>query len=369
MTVLDPVISRSLHDGLVIPAHPLALDSRRQLDERRQRALTRYYWASGAGGVAVGVHTTQFEIRDRGLLRPVLELAAQEIAGRRVSGGQSAEESGRQLKPFVMVAGVCGPTDQALREAELARDLGYHLGLLSPGGLGDSSEQELLQRAEAVAGVIPLFGFYLQPAVGGRVLSYEFWRDFCELPGVAAIKLAPFNRYQTLDVVRAVCASSRADEIALYTGNDDNIVADLLTPFEVGVEGRLVRKRIVGGLLGQWAVWTAVAVRLLERIGEALEEPSFADFTALLELGAKLTDANAAVFDAANGFDGCIPGINEVLRQQGLLEGNWCLDPHETLSPGQLQEIDRVRQAYPELTDDDFVARHLDDWLEGEPAG
>jgi dihydrodipicolinate synthase/N-acetylneuraminate lyase len=364
----DAGVAAALHDGLVIPAHPLALDGRRELQEARQRALTRYYLASGAGGVAVAVHTTQFEIRDAGLLEPVLRLAAEEVKAAELSKAGWGAGTVKD-RPFVMVAGVCGPTEQALREAELARGLGYHLGLLSTGGLADSSEEVLLQRAQAVSEIIPLFGFYLQPAVGGRVLSFEFWREFCRLEGVAAIKIAPFNRYQTLDVVRAVAASGRAEEIALYTGNDDNVVGDLLTVFRLQAGGGHVEKRIVGGLLGQWAVWTHAAVELLERVkrvradnqgraGETLE---------LLTLGAQLTDANAAVFDAAHGFRGCIPGINEVLHQQGLLEGNWCLDPHEVLSPGQLDEIDRVSRAYPHLSDDDFVADHLDEWLGRKP--
>ncbi|MEX2534163.1 MAG: hypothetical protein WD273_01065 [Trueperaceae bacterium] len=337
-------IAKSLHAGIVIPAHPLALDRNRRLDERRQRALSGYYLAAGAGGLAVGVHTTQFEIRDVGLLEPVLRLAAEEALA--VS----------QDRPITLVAGVCGPTDQALREAELALECGYHLALLSPGGLRDYSESELLERARRVAEVMPLFGFYLQPAVGGRVLSRAFWQEFAEIPGVAAIKMAPFNRYQTLDVVRAVCQSSRRDEIALYTGNDDNIVADLLTPFDLIVDGKPVRKWIVGGLLGQWAVWTRAAVEILERVKRVRERADAQEQQALLSLGVRLTDANAVIFDASNGFAGCIPGIHEVLRRQGLLEGTWCLDPHEALSSGQFEELERVRSSYPELTDDAFVS-------------
>ncbi len=348
---LADAVRRHLHDGTVIPAHPLALTADRTLDERRQRALTRYYLDAGAGGLAVAVHTTQFAIRQVGLLEPVLALAAEEAARRR--GG----------RPLALVAGVVGPTDQAVREAELARDLGYDLALLSPGGLGDWSEARLLERARHVAEVLPVFGFYLQPAVGGRALSYDFWRAFADIDGVAAIKIAPFDRYRTLDVVRAVAASPRGEAIALYTGNDDAIVADLLTPFDLLVEGRPVRRWLVGGLLGQWAVWTHAAVRLLERVKRVRAAPDGPELQALLALGMRLTDANAAVFDAANGYAGVIAGVHEVLRGQGLLAGTWCLDPHEGLSPGQHDALERVRAAYPELLDDDFVAAHRAEWL------
>jgi dihydrodipicolinate synthase/N-acetylneuraminate lyase len=348
---LRPEIKAALHDGIVIPAHPLALTAERRLDARRQRALTRYYLAAGTGGLAVGVHTTQFEIRRVGLFRPVLELAAEEVA------------RAPMRRRVVLVAGAVGPTPQALKEAALARELGYDLVLLSMGGLGDLSERELLERAARVGEVMPVFGFYLQPAVGGRKLSYAFWREFAEIPNVHAIKIAPFDRYGTLDVVRAVCHASRRDEIALYTGNDDAIVTDLLTTFAVEVDGRRVEKRIVGGLLGHWAVWTKRAVELLERIKRARSEPDGAH-AALLSHGVAVTDANAAFFDAANDFRGCIAGIHEVLRRQGLLAGTWCLNPQEGLSPGQLDEIDRVYQAYPKLNDDAFVRDNLPDWLE-----
>lgn len=345
-------LREALHDGLVIPAHPLALNASRRLDERRQRALTRYYVDSGAGGVAVGVHTTQFAIRNPGidLLEPVLRLAHEEV--------QRAAPD----RPFLLVAGICGETEQALREAELARKMGYHMGLLSPGGLGHLSEEDLLERAERVAEVIPLFGFYLQPAVGGRELSFDFWRAFAEIPGVEAIKIAPFDRYRTMDVVRAVCHSSRREEVALYTGNDDNIVLDLLTPFRFAIDGKIVEKRIVGGLLGQWAVWTRKAVELLEEIKRVRKQKEIP--AEWLLLGNQLTDANGALFDYAHAFRGCIPGIHEVLRRQGLLEGRWCLDPKEDLSPGQMEEIDRVYREYPELNDDSFVRRNLKRWLE-----
>lgn len=345
---LSPDKKVLLHEGTVIPAHPLALTENRQLDERRQRALTRYYLAAGAGGVAVAVHTTQFEIRDHGLLKPVLELAAQTVD----------EEASR---PILKIAGICGPTKQALEEAELAALLGYDMGLLSSGGLSDWSEEALLDRAKQVADIIPVFGFYLQPAVGGRVLSYDFWREFAEIENVVAIKMAPFNRYQTLDVVRAVCDSERRDDIALYTGNDDNIVLDLLTPYSFEVAGETFTKHIVGGLLGQWAVWTKCAVELLSEVKSVRQGTTIPN--KMLTRGLELTDANAALFDVANDFRGCIAGIHEVLRRQGLLEGNWCLNPDEGLSPGQVAEIDRVYKAYPHLNDDIFVKDHLHEWL------
>ncbi len=330
------ILVEKLAKGLVIPAHPLALNARRKLDERRQRALTRYYAAAGAGGVAVGVHTTQFAIRDCGLYEPVLALAAAEAAG------------------MVRIAGVCGPTPQAAREAGIAAELGYDAVLLSLAALRDATLDELIAHSRAVAEILPVFGFYLQPAVGGRPLPYAFWRRFVEIDNVVAIKIAPFNRYQTLDVVRAVAASGRAGEIALYTGNDDNIIADLITPFRV--EGTTLH--IVGGLLGQWAVWTSRAVEMLECL--AFHPPE-----ELLAVNVQLTDANSALFDAANHFHGCIAGIHEVLRRQGLLEGIWCLDPKEGLSPGQPEEIDRVVREYPNLSDDEFVSQHRDEWLKG----
>lgn len=333
----------TLRKGVVIPAHPLALTAGRKLDERRQRALTRYYLAAGAGGVAVGVHTTQFAIHDPqvGLYRPVLELAMEEL------------KSGDAVR----VAGIVGPTAQALTEAQLARDLGYHAGLVSLTALPHATEGQLLEHVRAIAEAIPVFGFYLQPAVGGRVLPFGFWRRLAEMENVVAIKIAPFNRYQTLDVVRAVADSGRAGEIALYTGNDDSIIVDLLTPFRVG--GSVLR--IKGGLLGHWAVWTRTAVAQLRRIqAEAGGNTISREW---LSLAQEITDVNAALFDASNGFHGCIAGIHEILRRQGLLEGRWCLDPREDLSPGQMEEIDRVSQAYPHLNDDAFVAEHLQEWL------
>lgn len=349
--VFPAELHRAMHEGLVIPAHPLALDSNRKLDERRQRALTRYYAASGAGGIAVGVHSTQFEIRDKdvNLFEPVLRMASEEV------------DKAKLDRPFVKIAGICGPTEQALAEAKLAASLGYHAGLLSMGGLAGWSEEEHLRRAAQVAEVIPVVGFYLQPSVGGRLFSFDFWRRFAEIPNVVAIKMAPFNRYQTIDVVRAVCQSSRRDEIALYTGNDDNIVADLLTTYKFIVDGVAVEKKIVGGLLGHWAVWTQKAVELLEEIKRVRDSGSYP--SQWMTRNIEVTDSNAAFFDPAHQFAGCIPGIHEVLRRQGLLQGTWCLNPHEELSPGQAEEIDRVYRDYPHLNDDDFVRSHLEKWL------
>lgn len=326
--------------GQAIPAHPLALTAARKLDERRQRALARYYLAADVGGLAVGVHTTQFAIRDPkiGLLKPVLQLAA--------------EEMDRAGRPLVRIGGVCGPTKQAVAEAQWLSDLNYHAALLSLGAMQHASEDSLIDHCQAVAGIIPVVGFYLQPSVGGRVLPFSFWRRFVEIPNIVAIKIAPFNRYQTLDVVRAVLEAGRQD-IALYTGNDDNIVADLVTPFRFGQH----EARIVGGLLGHWSVWTKRAVELLARCRNAEVTPD------LLRLGVEVTDCNAAFFDAAHAFRGCIAGLHEILRRQGLLEGLWCLDEHETLSPGQLAEIDRVYSIYPHLNDDAFVASQRDEWL------
>jgi dihydrodipicolinate synthase/N-acetylneuraminate lyase len=341
----------ALQDGLVIPAHPLALNETRKLDERRQRALSRYYIASGAGGIAVGVHSTQFEIREPqyNLLEPVLRMAAEEV--------KKAELN----RPFIQVAGICGPTEQAAAEAELAAGLGYDAGLLSVGGLQDWSEEALLRRTEEVARIMPVIGFYLQPSVGGRTLSFDFWREFANIDGVVAIKMAPFNRYQTIDVVRAVCHSARRDDIALYTGNDDNIVNDLLTTYRFVVDGISVEKKIVGGLLGHWAVWTNKAVKLLEEIKLIRNDKRIA--AEWLTRNVEITDANAAFFDPAHQFAGCIPGIHEVLRRQGFLAGRWCLNPHEELSLGQMEEIDRVYRDYPELNDDEFIKEHLEAWL------
>lgn len=345
---LRPEIHALLQQGTVIPAHPLALTEQRQLDEKRQRGLTRYYLASGAGGVAVGVHTTQFEIRDPkiNLYERVLQLAADEIKQSKIT------------RPFIKVAGIVGPTQQALKEAELALSYGYDLGLLSMGGLQGWSEEQILERVRAVAAVIPVFGFYLQPSVGGRIFTYDFWRAFANIPNIYAIKVASFNRYQTLDVVRAVCASDRRNDIALYTGNDDNIVADLLTTYRFTIGGQKIEKGFVGGLLGHWAVWTKKAVELLAEIKQCRNNGN-AGMAELLTRNIEVTDMNAAIFDPSHHFHGCIPGIHEVLRRQGLLEGRWCLNPIEELSPGQLEEIDRVCAMYPHLIDDAFVKQLL----------
>jgi hypothetical protein len=337
---------------MVIPAHPLALTPARKLDERRQRALTRYYLDAGASGIAVGVHTTQFAIRSPkiGLYRPVLELAAETVARWERSRGQAV----------LRVAGVVGTTRQATSEARIARDLGYDVGLLSLGALSRASDAQLMAHCRAVAQAIPLMGFYLQPSVGGRALSYRFWRRFVEIDEVVAIKIAPFNRYATLDVIRAVADAGREKEIALLTGNDDSIVADLLTTWRFRRGQNEIALRMSGGLLGHWAYWTRAAVRMVDRVARARGRSVPAT---LLSLGAATTDANGAIFDAANGFRGCIPGIHEVLRRQGLLRGRWCLDPKEELSPGQMQEIDRVCAAYPQLSDDEFVKQNLDRWM------
>lgn len=351
------MLSQPLHSllsrGVVIPAHPLALTSDCKLDERRQRALSRYYIAAGSGGLALGVHMTQFSIRDpsHGLFRPVLELAREEMD----------RANANRLEPLLRIAGICGPTPQAVAEAGLIQDMGYHAGLLNLAALSKAGERQLLEHCREVARVIPLFGFYLGSAIGGRELSYGFWRRFVELPEVVAIKIAPFNRYQTLDVLRAVAESGRED-IALYTGNDDNIVMDLITPHRFRVRGKEVELRIVGGLLGHWAVWTRRAVEILEEChGYCSGKRPLSE--AVLRLAIEVTDSNAAFFDVANHFRGCIPGLHEVLYRQGLLEGIWCLNPEETLGPGQREEIDRVCQAYPHLNDDGFVREHRDEWL------
>jgi len=341
-------VRRLIADGTVLPAHPLALDANRKLDQVHQRALTRYYIDAGAGGLAVGVHTTQFAIRDVGLYRPVLELAAETA-------------SHWSKRPLALVAGLAGPTRQAIGEADVARGIGYHAGLLSLAAMKSASEDEIIVHCEAVAREIPLVGFYLQPAVGGVVLSANFWRRFAAIDNVVAIKIAPFNRYRTLDVLRGVFAAGALDRIALYTGNDDHILLDLALPFDLRDKGVAVRTHIRGGLLGHWSVWTRSAIAQFERCKAARNKPAVpAD---LLALDARVTDCNSAFFDVANNFHGCIAGCHEVLRRQGLMAGIWCLDPDEGLSPGQIEQIDRVCNEHADLSDDDFVGENLHKWL------
>jgi hypothetical protein len=345
---IKPEVRRLIAEGTVLPAHPLALDASRQLDKTHQRALTRYYIDAGSGGLAVGVHTTQFAIRDVGLYRPVLELAADTA-------------SAWTRRPLALVAGLSGPTRQALAEADVARGIGYHAGLLSLAAMKSAPEDEIVTHCEAVAREIPLVGFYLQPAVGGVALSANFWRRFAAIDNVIAIKIAPFNRYRTLDVLRGVCAAGALERITLYTGNDDHILLDLVLPFDLRDNGITVRTHIRGGLLGHWSVWTASAIKQFEMCKAARDKPSVP--SDLLALDARVTDCNSAFFDVANNFHGCIAGCHEVLRRQGLMSGIWCLDPAEGLSPGQMQEIDRVYNEHADLSDDDFVAANLSKWL------
>jgi Dihydrodipicolinate synthetase family len=345
---IKPEVRRLIADGTVLPAHPLALDPNRKLDHVHQRALTRYYIDAGSGGLAVGVHTTQFAIREVGLYRPVLELAADTAAN-------------WTRRPLAMVAGLSGLTRQALAEADTARGIGYHAGLLSLAAMKQASEDEIISHCERIAREIPLVGFYLQPAVGGVILSANFWRRFAAIDNVIAIKIAPFNRYRTLDVLRGVAAARALDRVALYTGNDDHILLDLTLPFDLRDNGVTVRTHIRGGLLGHWSVWTASAIKQFERCRAAQGNPTVpAD---LLALDARVTDCNSAFFDVANHFHGCIAGCHEVLRRQGLMQGIWCLDPRESLSPGQIEEIDRVCNEHADLADDDFVAANLAKWL------
>lgn len=352
---LTEAIRTRLQQGCVIPAHPLALTADLQIDVRHQRALTRYYLDAGAGGLAVGVHTTQFAIHDPavGLYRPVLELAA--------ATAQAWQAQPKRELP-ILIAGIVGTTAQALREAEMARDLGYHLGLLSLTALAGQSNQELITHARQVAAVIPIMGFYLQPAISGMVLDRAFWQDLVQIPGLEAIKIAPFNRYQTLDVLQAVAESGRETEIALYTGNDDSIIVDLLTTHHFQVAGRSVTLRMAGGLLGQWACWTQKAVTLLQRI-QAIHAQQTNIPSELLTLAGQLTLANRTLFDADHGFRGCIPGIAYMLQRQGLVRGLYTIDSNEALSPGQREALDQIVTDYPQLTDDDFVRQNLQRWL------
>lgn len=369
-----------LRAGTVIPAIPLALDKHRHFDERRQRALIRYYLDAGSGGIAAGVHTTQFSIRDHNLFKPVMMFVSQEIdtwssssIALRSSDTRTSVRGNSELgaasitrnatATIIKIGGICGDTAQAIREAEFLKLHGYHAGLLSLAAMKHESIEHLIAHAMQIADIIPLVGFYLQPAVGGRVLPYEFWRAFLEIENVVAIKVAAFNRYHTLEVVRALADSGREHEVTLYTGNDDHIILDLITPFVIKDSfGKKKTIRFRGGLLGQWSVWTKKAVELHAEL-RALAESESAIPMSILSLAQALTDANAAIFDAAHSFAGCIPGIHEILRRQGLLEGTWCLDPAETLSDGQAEEIDRISAAYPELNDDAFVREHLAEWL------
>lgn len=353
---LNTDILNLLRTGTVIPACPLAINKDRAFEEFTQRVLVHYYMDAKAGGLAVGVHTTQFNIRDakHNLYEKLLNVVYDEIISSNIQ------------RPFIKIAGVCGETEQAIKEATIAEKIGYDMALLSMGGLNSYTEYELLERTKKIANIMPVFGFYLQPNAGGRRFSYEFWQKFADIDGVLAIKTAPFNRYDTLDVLRAVCSSNRCDEISVYTGNDDNIVADLLTKYKFNIDGHIIEKEICGGLLGHWAVWTSKAVELLEKINKVKD--SGTGFEDLLSLGTQITDCNAAFFDVNNNFFGCIPGINEVLARQGLLLGNWCLDEKETLGEGQKEEIDRVYMAYPELNDDKFVSENIERWKESVKA-
>jgi dihydrodipicolinate synthase/N-acetylneuraminate lyase len=351
---IDPAVLAAVRKGIVIPAMPLALDANRKYSPRYQRALCRYYVDAGAGGLAIGVHSTQFEIRDPdiGLFETVLAEASGFV-------DSQAKKSG---KPFFRIAGACGKTDQAVREAAFAGENGYDACLLSMAAFKDASVDEMIAHCREIAGVMPIFGFYLQPKTGGRLLPYEFWREFAEIENVLGIKMAPFNRYQTLDVVRGVIEAGREDEIVLYTGNDDNIVVDLLTEYRMTIDGEERCVRIVGGLLGHWAVWTQKVVEMLDQIHEIVT-PGAPIPQHFLSLNVEVTDCNAVLFDAANEFNGCLPGIHEVLYRQGLIEFTGCLDSKQALSPGQAEEIDRLYRLYPHLADDDFVAANLERWL------
>lgn len=341
-----------LAKGTVIPATPLALDNDRKLNEKGLRLLMNYYLNCGVGGIATAVHTTQFEIRqpEIGLFEPVLKIVSEEID----------KFEAKNNTVIVKVAGVCGPVEQAVKEAELAKKYGYDAVLLSPGGLNHLSEEDLLERTKKVAAIMPVIGFYLQTAVGGRVFTYNYWEQFAEIENVVAIKCASFNRYQTLEVVRAVALSSRCDDITLYTGNDDNIVIDLLTKYQFTKDGKTVVKSFQGGLLGHWSVWTKKAVEIWEKTQDAKNTNNITP--ELLTLAAEVTDTNSAFFDTANAFKGCIAGLHEILRRQGLMENILCLNPDETMSPGQIEELNRVYEMYPHLSDDDFIKANIDAW-------
>ncbi len=341
-----------LKQGTVIPAIPLALDENRRFDVKGQKLLINYYSDCGVGGIAAAVHTTQFEIREPkyNLFEPVLRTVSEEIS----------EYEQRNGKIIVKVAGVCGENKEAVREAETAKKYGFDAVLLSPGGLNEKSEEYMIERTRAVAEIMPVIGFYLQTACGGRQFSYDYWRQICEIPNVAAIKCASFNRYQTLEVVRAAAMSSRCSDITLYTGNDDNIVIDLLTKYRFAKDGKIIEKGFDGGLLGHWSVWTKRAAELFERLKQEKDKPHISP--ELLTLAAEVTDTNSAFFDTAHNFKGCIAGLHEILRRQGLMQNIYCLNPDETLSEGQLDELDRVCGMYPHLNDDEFVRKNLEKW-------
>ncbi|MEG1753029.1 MAG: dihydrodipicolinate synthase family protein [Christensenella sp.] len=342
-----------LHSGTVIPANPLSLDENRQFDEHGQRLLTKYYLEAGAGGIAAAVHTTQFEIRlpQYNLFEKVLRVTAAEISNYEKSHN----------KTIVRIAGVCGNVEQAISEAAIAKQCGYDAVLLSPGGLNDLSEKEMINRTKAVAEIMPVIGFYLQTAVGGRVFTFNYWQQICEIDNVVAIKCASFNRYTTADVARAATLSSRADKIALYTGNDDNIVIDLITKYRFEIGGKTYETRFAGGLLGHWSVWTHSAVLMFEYLKAQAEKGVISED--VLTLAAQITDVNGVFFDVANNFKGCIAGLHEVLRRQGLMRGIWCLNPDEAMSKGQAEEIDRVYKMYPQLNDDAFIKENICRWV------
>ena len=337
-----------LKKGTVIPAIPLALNDDGSFNEHGQRVLCRYYLDAGVGGIAIAVHTTQFEIRDPkvNLFETVLKIASEEIS-------KYEEKTG---KTIVKVSGVCGPIEQTCKEAEIAKSLGFDAVLLSPGGLSDKDDNYLIERTKKVAEIMPVIGFYLQTACGGRVLSYDYWSQICEIKNVVAIKCASFNRYSTADVVRAVALSSRNADIGLYTGNDDNIVVDLLTKYKFEVDGKIIERGFDGGLLGHWSVWTKSVCDMFAKIKGAKADDEW------LTLAAQITDANAAVFDAANSFAGVIAGVHEILYRQGLMKSVRCINPDEKMSKGQSEEIDRVYRMYPHLNDDAFVKENLSKW-------
>ena len=352
ITDIYPSVLTNFRKGTVIPAMPLALTEERKFDAHYQRVLTNYYLDAGVGGIAVGVHSTQFAIRQHGLFEPVLSCVSETI-------DQWSKKTGKKV---LKIAGVCGLAQQATSEANFAKRAGYQAVLLSLSALKDATFVEIINHCKQIAEIMPVIGFYLQPAVGGMVLPYSFWKEFVQIPNILGIKIAPFNRYKTFDVVRALCDAGREDDITLYTGNDDNIVLDLLTEYKIQSNGKEKKIRIKGGLLGHWCVWTQKAVTLLDEIHKLIESGKDIPKELLIR-SIEITDSNAAFFDAANEFAGCISGLHEVLRRQGLMKGIWCLDKDEVLSPGQSKEITRVYEAYPHLNDDDFIRANLHKWL------